>query len=314
MDARQLLIDWDKRDRDLAVLEKHLRAVLPQDTDVALLSWIARNDRCREDCSHTVASKSEMAQAIGAQSRNTPVAVLRRLGQEGLGIMHTEVSAAGHELLVDWIAVWRLTPRPTCEQRLRARVAACRSGAVSDPDPGGGQGVVRAGQTSARVLVQESKHRASVSSVSVESAPRGLDRRLVRPWSVRDGLTSEDLVWAVRQRSRYVLQRLYDEAVAHPDRYWGDCDAHRLRYLACCWQAVESHDRSAMGMLQSLCRRHLTDDQRQRESGAYEEGRHTLTEASYAWAEEVRRQWNTPREYLEAVRAPRVEYARTMEV
>lgn len=307
MDGRQLLIDWDKRDRDLAVLEKHLRAVLREETDVQLLLWVAREDRRREDCSYVVTSKAEMAQAIGAQSRNTPCAVLRRLGEQGDKVLHSEITSAGHELLVDWIAVWRLSPRPTCEQRLRARAETIRSEAVRGQEIEGGQGLVRGGQTTPpRVLVQEHKPRVCTVSVSEDSAPRGLDARLVRPWSRDGGLTGEDLAWAVAKRSQYVLVRLWTEAIARG--FWGDSQAYRQRFLACCWQAVASARTSAMGLLQTLCRTHLGEDQSRRESGEYSETRYTLSEAADQWASATRRQWNTPREYREARRAPRVEY------
>lgn len=311
MDAHQLLIDWDKRDRDLAVLERHLRTVLDEETDVRLLLWIARDDRRREDCSYVVTSKARMAQAIGTQSRNTPVAVLRRLGDTGLRVVHVERTSAGHEILVDWIAVWRLSPRPTCEQRLRDRAETIRSGAASGDEIEGGQGVVRGGQTSPRVLVQESKPRVCTVSVPESSAPRGLDARLVRPWSRAGGLTSEDLVWAVGRRSRYVLQRLWDQAIER--RYWGDCPAYRQRFLACCWQAVTS-GKSAMGLLQSLCREHLGEDQSRRDGGEYAETVYSLSNEADDWATETRRLWNTPREYADAPRAPRHAFVTAEEV
>lgn len=294
MDAHQLLIDWNKRDRDLAVLEDHLRTVVSEETDVRALLWIAREDRRREDCSYVVTSKQQMAQAIGAQSRNTPVAVLRRLGQTGLRVVHVEKTSAGHEILVDWVAVWRLSPRPTCEQRLRARAKTMRYEAAGGAKIEGGQGVVRGGQTPPHVQIQEIKPRVTPEPV-YECAPRGIESRLVRPWSDPGGLTSEDLRWAVAHRNSRVLRRLYEQGLVM--EYWDNCEAYRQRFLACCWQAVTSAKRSAMGLLQRLVRDNLREH-----AGAW---RSTLSNDADEWATETRRQWNTPAEYAEARAARR---------
>lgn len=291
MDGKQLLIDWDKRDRDLQSLRRHLVTVLAEDADVRLLLAIARLDTTRDPLSYIVLSKRNLATEAGFRSANTVVAALRRLRETQAVTSDVSSDKRAHEILVDWRGVWKLTPRSGQRERLEADLRT----PPEPPDPGVGQGLVRAGQTQPHVYKQKSKPRVTPESVSVsECAPRGIEARLVRPWSHPGGLTDEDLRWAVANRSSRVLRRLYEQGLLL--EYWGNCEAYRQRFLACCWQAVTSAKKSAMGLLQRLVRDNLRD---------HADGwRSTLSNDSDSWATETRRQWNTPPEYA-AARAAR---------
>jgi hypothetical protein len=83
---------------------------------------------------------------------------------------------------------------------------------------------------------------------------------------------------------------LYDQGLER--RFWDNCPAYRQRFLACCWEAVESAKKNAMALLQRLVRDNLREHE-----GPF---RSTLSNESDDWATETRRQWNTPPEYAEA--------------
>lgn len=290
MDAQQKLIDWEKRDRDLECLRRHLVQVMSEDADVRLLLTIARLDHSRETVSYVAQSKRKLAREAGFGSANTVVAALRRLKKTRAVAYDTGNGA--HEILVDWQAIWKLAPRAGQRERLEAVLRS----PPKPPDPEGGQGVVRGGQTDHHVYIQETKPRVTPESVSVyECAPRGIESRLVRPWSHPGGLADVDLRWAVANRSSRVLRRLYEQGLQL--EWWGNCEAYRQRFLACCWQAVTSAKRSAMGLLQRLVKDNLRD---------HADGwRSTLSNDADEWATETRRQWNTPAEYTEARAARR---------
>jgi len=280
MDVQQP-IDWD-----LSSLETHLRTVLREDSDVQLLLTIAREDRETADRQRRPAGSTTFARKtkreLGLASRHSPNAgraALDRLAARG--VLVYEISAAGHELLVDWQAVWRLAPRPTAEQRLRDELEASRGGGAE----GGGQTAVRPGQGPPRVFPRQQKPVSSVDRVPC----RG---RLVRPWHRRDGLTGEDLATAVRERSAQVLHRLYWSGVEAG--WWEDCEAYRQQFLACCWQAVASADSSPMGLLNLLVRRFLRE-------AADGEQRRGLTNEADDWASETRRAWSRQRAEAEEV-------------
>jgi len=290
MDAQQRLIDWDKRDRDIESLRRHLVTVLEEAADVKLLLAIARLDTTREPMSYVVISKRNLALQAGFGSSNTVVSALRRLKKTQAVTFDVGHGNRAHEILVDWQAVWKLAPRAGLRQQLEADLRT----PPEPPDSDAGQGLVRGGQTKPHVYKQESKPRVTPESVS-ECAPRGIESRLVRPWSHPGGLTDEDLRWAVANRSSRILRRLYEQGLVL--EWWGNCEAYRQRFLACCWQSVASAKRSAMGLLQRLVRDNLCD---------HADGwRSTLSNDADGWATETRRMWNTPPEYAEA-RAARI--------
>lgn len=277
MDARQKLLDWDKRDRDLASLEEHLTSVLKEVADVRLLVSIAAEDRGRADTSYVRKSKRDLALAAQC-SANTVVAALRRLARQQ--VASYEAGPSCHEVLIDWSAVWRLSPCGDGAQRLRDALEASRMGGSE----AAGQTVVRGGQGSTRVLGSKSKSRATVNRVP-STVPRGLQNRLVRPWSDREGFRGEDLQWAVRSRSKHALQRLYWAAVEAG--WWQDCESFRVRFLSCCWQAVESAKKSPMGLLVHMAKRNMRD----RDGSDQEDRDSWITGAAEQWAVETRRLW-----------------------
>jgi len=263
----QRLLDWDKRDRDLASLEEHLRTASLEEADVGLLLAIAREDAGRQSTSYACKSKRQWALAIGCESRNTPVAAMRRLA--AAGVLVWDADRAGHEVLVDWSAVWSLEKRDPAA-RLRQEFDARRSEVV--------RGVVRGGQASARVQEQEKKARVNVNRGNRVSL-RGLDARLVRPWATRGGLTGDDLRAAVDCRGQRVLSRLYWAAVEAC--YWEDCEDHRVRFLSLCHHAA-TVGRAPMALLNALCRRDAAGTVLRSER---------VRDESRDWAAETRRVW-----------------------
>jgi len=268
MSGTQTYLDWEKRDRDLEALRKHLREVGIEDSDVRLLVTIAGEDDSRGAESYAAKSKKEWAETIGVRSRNTPVSAMRRLASRG--VLAWEARGR-HEVLVDWRAVWNLRPPDTAQARLKTRLTAEREALV--------RGEVRGGQGCARVPIQESKARANRDRVSVPSAPRGLESRLVRPWSTTRGLTDEDLQWAVETGSKVVLRRLY--MVGVEEGWWCDSEDHRQRFLQLSHHAATTGDHP-MGLLQSLCRRDSS-------GSVLRSGR--VKDASRDWPSQVRRFW-----------------------
>jgi hypothetical protein len=267
----QLLLDWDKRDRDLASLRRHASTAGLLPADVDLLVSVATTDAQRSAMSCVCKSKQQWALAMGVGSRNTPIAAMRRLAQRKL--LAWEVTPAGHVVLVDWQAVWALPPAEpaTQSERLEAALKAEKDELVRP--------VVRPGQTAPRVLVEESKARVSVSRESVSSATRGIERRLVRPWARQGGLTGDDLVWAVRDRSRVVLRRLYYAAVE--TGWWADCEDHRTKFLILAHHCATTAE-NPMALLTAMCRQDA-------EGTVLRSQR--CTDASRDWVDATRAQW-----------------------
>ena len=267
----QLLIDWDKRDRDVASLRRQATTAGLLPADVELLVSVATTDTQRSGISHLCKSKQQWALGMKVKSRNTPVAAMRRLAR--LKVLAWEATPEGHAVLVDWQAVWALPAADPTTQRehLRAALEAEKNEVV--------RGVVRPGQTAPRVLVEESKARVSVLRESVSCIARGIERRLVRPWARQGGLTGDDLVVAVRDRSRVVIRRLYYSAVEA--KWWMDCEDHRTKFLILVHHCATTAD-SPMALLTALCR--------QDAEGTVLRSKR-CTDASRDWAEDVRAYW-----------------------
>lgn len=271
MDAHQLLLDWDKRDRDLKVLETHCRAVLTQEADVRLVVSLARNDQERAATTYARKTKSELALAAGAKSPNTGLAALKRLASRGILAWEVAPQRDGHDILIDWLALWDLEPddRPTA---LRAKLQA-----------EAGQTAVRPGQAPPRVL-GEQEQETRVRDVDVSGRVRGRGARLVRPWHRRDGLSGDDLAAAVRNRDREVLTRLYYAGIEAS--WWTDRAVYRQRFVACCYQAVRDSTINPMALLHTLVKRHLSDKPREERAGG--DG---LSDEADDWATATRRAW-----------------------
>ena len=267
----QLLIDWDKRERDLVSLRRHasIAGLLPADTE--LLVTVATTDAERSATSYACKSKREWALARGVRSHNTAVAAMRRLAM--LKILAWEATPEGHAVLVDWQAFWALpVAEPTTRrEQLRAALENEKTEVV--------RGVVRGGQAPTRVLVDNSKARVDVQRETVSHCARGLDDRLVRPWATGSGLTNEDLTWAYQSRSKVVLHRLYWAAVEAA--WWENCEDHRTKFLILVHHCATTADRP-MALLTSLCRRDAAGT-------VLRSGR--CADASRDWASEVRAYW-----------------------
>jgi hypothetical protein len=227
----QLTLDLWKRDRDLAVLAVEARSRGLLESDVELLVAIAGDDPSREADSFCVKSKRQWGKTIGRDG-NTAVAAMRRL--ERLGVAACEISEAGHAVLVSWKSVFALPLKTTLREAARERLAA--------REIGGGEGVVRPGEAANTCSSNEDlKHVVSVSTVSARAASSPVVRPAelpAKPWAKRDGLDGRRLVEAVRERDERVLTWLYWSGVE--SGWWEDCEAFRVRYLACCYQAVAS--------------------------------------------------------------------------
>jgi len=266
------------------------------DSDVRLLRVVAECDATRESDSLVCKSKRGWGKAIGRDG-NTAVNAMRRLARRG--VLAWSVCEDGYEVLVEWQEVFRLPVRAAKKEarREQLREAICR----------GGEEVVRGGE--AAPTCSSNKNIKLVSPVSpVSDVIRGSGERVVRPsllparpWSKRDGLSSEALCQAVRDRDRVILTGLYFAGIEAG--FWQNSDQHRIRFLACAWQAVESAETSAMGLLTDLVKVHLGGKPRP----AWLKG-DGLSDAADDWAAETRRIWSKPREYLDAPRASRYEF------
>lgn len=270
MDGSQLYFDWEKRDRDLSKLKEHLESLEFQESDVALLLVVAAEDGQREAASYARKSKQQWALAMGVRSRNTPVKAMKRLATRG--VLAWDADRTGHEILVDWQAVWALEKpqRPDGKTRLKEALDERKTALVT--------GVVTGGHTCARVLVKNKKDR--VRDVNrVLRVTRAPEARLVRPWARRGGLTGDDLRSAVQDRDRQVLSRLYGAAVEAG--YWEDCEDHRVRFLSLCHHAATRAE-EPMALLVALCRR---DD-----NGTVLRSER-VRDVSRDWAADTRRHW-----------------------
>lgn len=272
----QLLIDWDKRDRDLASLKTHGARSGLLSADIDLLVSVATADVLRSETSYACKSKRQWALGMGGCSPNTVVAAMRRLAVRKIAAW--EATPEGHAILVDWQAFWALPPDEPASRRdeLQAALAAEKPALV--------RGVVRGGQARLRVLVDTSKARVDVQRDNVSSATRaGVEVRLDRPWSRDRGLTGEDLRWAVQTQSRVVLHRLYFAAVEAG--WWGDCEDHRVKFMILVHHCATCGE-SPMALLTSLCRK---DD----EGTVLRSSR--CQDASRDWETETRQKWRRDR-------------------
>lgn len=299
---RQLTMDLWKRERDLEALAAECLGRGLLGSDVALLLVIAGEDQAREADSFACKSKRAWGKAI-RRDGNTAVAAMRRLAR--LGVAAWDVSSDGYAIAVDWKAVFELPLKQARKADRRSR--------LRDSISGGGEEVVRGGEAAHTCSCnQETKprvacHRASVSERGAEQAvvrgdshqPAGDPQRLVgtapglppRPWAKHGGVTGDTLVRAVRDRSEPVLTGLYWAGIEAG--YWQDCEAFRVRFLACCWQAVESAASSPMGLLNHLVRRNLRDRSESERDG-------WITQDADDWAADTRRWWNRERARREA--------------
>lgn len=251
--GRQLLLDWDRRDRDLAALRDHLEQTELLTSDVDLVCAVAALDQSRQPESYCRKSKRE----LGLAARLTPTTVLRalaRLAAAGLAAVDTESGQI--ELLLDWHAVWSLARSATPATRiarLRARVSdrgqvggGHGSGEPCYEEGGPGwSGVVRGGPPPRTCLREISRIRGSVDPQDPEPGDRdscavertAADRsarvarrapadeeedrrspaghsRPSRPWAKVGGYSDTDLVRSVVSGDLEVVRHLWREAIA----------------------------------------------------------------------------------------------------
>lgn len=277
----QLTLDLWKRDRDLAALADQARVRGLLDSDVEFLVAVARADQSRKGESFACKSKRAWGKEI-ARDANTAVSAMRRLQQ--LGVLEFEVTDSGYAVLVDWNLVFALPPKEHVREAVRERLAEKKSE--------GGEGVVRGGEAAPRVLVQESKSRVTrvpVSSVQARGAGEPVVRPVrlpCRPWARSGGLSSDDLVRAVRECDEAILTGLYWAGV--DQSWWEDCESFRVRFLACCYQAASEAKSSAMGLLTHMVRRNMRD----RTDGERDSW---ITQEAEDWVCQTRRAWNRRR-------------------
>jgi hypothetical protein len=283
--GRQLLLDWDRRDRSVQSLRDHLvqTDVLPADVD--LLCAVAALDKSRQAESYCRKSKRE----LGLAAKLAPTTVLRalaRLADRGLAVVDT---AGGRiELLVDWHAVWSLARSVTPAERIarlrarvrdRGQVGGATGGPEEPPDQGGPgwSGVVRAPRTCLR---QISRIRGSVDPQDPEPGDRDScagERTAAdhsRPWAQRGGYSDEDLVASVASGDLAVVRHLWREAILL--EWLVPSEDVVLAWLTCVHHcATVDGVRNRMGLLVHLVRNGL-DTRR-------------IRHEHEAWAEEVLR-------------------------
>lgn len=304
---RQLTMDLWKRERDLEALAAECLGRGLLSSDVALLVVVAGEDQSREADSFCCKSKRAWGKAI-RRDGNTAVAAMRRLAR--MGVAAWDSSDDGYAIVVDWKAVFSLPAKQARKTDRRSR--------LRDSISTGGEEVVRGGEAAHTCSCnQETKPRVACNRDSVSE--RGAGERVVRvvyhppagdpdlpgrtalparPWSKRDGLRGDALVRAVRDRDEAVLTGLYFAGIEAG--YWQDCEAFRIRFLACCWQAVESSASSPMGLLTHMVRRNLRDRTDGDRDG-------WLTQDADDWAADTRRCWNRERARREAEALETVE-------
>ena len=276
----QLTLDLWRRERSIDVLSRECLGRGLEESDVALLAAIAREDQARESESFACKSKRAWGKCIG-RDPNTAVAAMRRLALAGVAAW--DVSSDGYAIAVDWKAVFALPPKESRREARRRR--------LSEQIPRGGEEVVRGGEGSDTCSWrQETKPREpctrGIERVSASPAePRG-EAFPAKPWARVDGLSSERLSAAVRDRDERVLTGLYFAGIE--SGWWQDCEAFRVRFLACCWQAVESAKSSPMGLLNHMVRKNLCD----RDAGDRDGW---ITEAADDWAAATRKAWHRRR-------------------
>lgn len=282
MDATQLQLDLWKRDRDLDSLSGNLAGCGLLAADVDFLRAIAEADKSREHESYVCKTLRDWQLACG-HDKNTARKSMDRLAKTGA--LAYEKTTEGFAVLVDWRAIWNLTPREPVRARLRNEIGAA------------GEGLVRAGETSYTCSSkQESKALVPCSVPACDRVLGGVVRAgegpavrrspllPPRPWATRGGLASEDLVRAVRDRHRDLLTGLYWAGVEAA--FWQDCEHFHQTFLACCWQAVQDATTSPMGLLSEMVRVHLSGKPPKRDGVRY-----TIRGESDDWASATRREW-----------------------
>ncbi len=276
---RQLTMDLWKRDRCLETLRAECVDRGLTASDVDLLATIASEDTSRESESFCCKSKRAWGKAIGRDG-NTALAAMRRLAR--LGVAAWSVSDEGYEILVDWSGVFEL-PRKTTKREHRRE---CLREAIG----GSGEGVVRGGETAPTCTNTRTTNSCNVSDVS--SVLRGAADRSCRlpakPWAKRGGLASDQLRLAVDSRDEAILTGLYFAGVEA--KFWADSEQLRIRFLACCWQAVQSATGSCMGLLTDLVKVHLGG--KPRPEWLKGDG---LSDPAEDWACATRREWHQSR-------------------
>ena len=129
--------------------------------------------------------------------------------------------------------------------------------------------------------------------------------RRARPWAKADGYTADEFVAAVRDRDQDVLLDLYWAGVGC--RWWGDCEAFRQRFLACCCEAASRAQTSPLGLLNGWVRANMRD----RSSDTPDQAkRYVITAAADDWACRTRAYWRRPAECRAAGRESRRQAAR----
>lgn len=283
--AAQLTLDLWKRERSIEALGLECLGRGLEESDVALLVAIAREDQARESESYACKSKRQWGKCIG-RDPNTAVAAMRRLALAGVAAW--DVSDDGYAIAVDWKAVFALPPKKTKREARRRR--------LSEQIGGGGEEVVRGGEgsdtcswnqeTQTRVACNRGIERGGDSPVR----PRG-EALPARPWARDGGLSGKQLAAAVEHRDEAILTGLYWAGVE--SGWWQDCEAFRVRFLACCWQAVSSAKSSPMGLLNHLVRKNLCDRAAGERDG-------WITDAADDWAAATRKMWHRARVAREA--------------
>lgn len=298
----QLTLDLWKRDRDLAVLAQHCAEVGIERSDVEVLQVLARGDQSRGPTSFGAATLREWGRKIG-RDHKTAGKALHRLQSRGLALVEepAEGIAGGvYAVLVDWSAVFALEPSgrdpAAVRQRLESRRAA---GGDTVGTPGDTRATCSSKQESKsrvkRVRVPEHVERGdSVGTPTASGGAGGLlvDQFPPRPWARSGGLAEWVFVQAVRQRDKAALTRLY--FAGEEAGFWSDCEAYRVRFLACCAAAVRCATTSAFGLAKGYVRANLRDRSTDTD---VERRKHRLSQEDEDWARETRRLWNRPPEY-----------------
>jgi hypothetical protein len=93
---------------------------------------------------------------------------------------------------------------------------------------------------------------------------------------------------AVDSRDEAILTGLYFAGVEA--KFWADSEQLRIRFLACCWQAVQSATGSCMGLLTDLVKVHLGG--KPRPEWLKGDG---LSDPAEDWACATRREWHQSR-------------------
>lgn len=316
----QLTLDLWKRDRDLNALAQHCELVGLLASDVAILLAMARDDQTRDRTSFASHTLREWGRLTN-RDHKTAGKALQRLADCGVALLETPENPRSQEpysILVDWVAVFALEPSGRDPATVRQRLEARHSEAGDTlGTPLGTPGDTCTTCSSSKQTKSLCSNRVPVLAQHVASAAAGedvgtpplVDRLPGKPWAKRGGIDEATFVASVRTRDRATLTRLYFAGVEAG--FWDDCEVYHQTFLACCWAAFRCAKSSAVGLLKGYVRWNLRDRSSDNDT---DRKKYRLANEDDHWATETRRQWNTPREYLEATRSPRAAFVTAGEV